>query len=215
MLSHFAIRFLVTSVLLVPSLVSCQKAGYSFQPVPIRSHLPPMAADEPLLVAPVRELVVIPALPKQRRTFIHVKGQAPRHTPPKVLTRPLSATLASYSRSHLSSRQSTNFIHRTTADVVPARHKSKAVALLLAVLIGFYGLHRFYLGYYGRGTLQLLLAVLLLIVLLGSYGIAVASPLGVGLVTGSVLLGGLLMFWWLSDIVHIITNKLQPRNGSY
>ena len=72
--------------------------------------------------------------------------------------------------------------------------KSQVVALVLAILVGTLGIHRFYLGYTGRGILMLLLSTV-----------------------GSLLLGlGFLVSFILTiiDIVGIASEELGPADGS-
>jgi len=72
--------------------------------------------------------------------------------------------------------------------------KSQVVALILAILVGVFGVHRFYLGYKGRGMLMLLLSTV-----------------------GSILFGiGLLVSFVLTimDIIGIASEELGPADGS-
>jgi len=72
--------------------------------------------------------------------------------------------------------------------------KSQVVALVLAIIVGTLGVHRFYLGYTGRGILMLLLST-------------VGSLLfGLGAIVSFVLA--------IIDIIKIATGELGPADGS-
>lgn len=47
--------------------------------------------------------------------------------------------------------------------------KSKIAAGLLGILLGEFGIHNFYLGYYGKGIAQLLLTIIGWIVIVGPF----------------------------------------------
>ncbi len=51
-------------------------------------------------------------------------------------------------------------VHQTPADAAPADAKSKLVAGLLGIFLGYFGVHNFYLGYTGKAIAQLLITVL-------------------------------------------------------
>jgi TM2 domain-containing membrane protein YozV len=72
--------------------------------------------------------------------------------------------------------------------------KNQLVALLLAIFLGFLGIHRFYIGRVGTAIAQLLLLILGLILLIPLYALAV---------------------WVLIDIILIAMGNLVPKNGSY
>ena len=44
--------------------------------------------------------------------------------------------------------------------LIPGQQKSKIAAGILGILVGFLGIHNFYLGYTGKGIAQLLISVL-------------------------------------------------------
>ncbi len=73
-----------------------------------------------------------------------------------------------------------------TQDSAP---KSQLVALLLAISLGGFGLHRFYLGYTTRGIVMLLLTLSL-----------------VGSIVTFILT--------IIDIINIASGKLKPKDGS-
>ncbi len=98
------------------------------------------------------------------------------------------------------------------------RYRTRGIALGLALVLGFFGAHRFYLGYYGAGALYLVGAVVggtLLAV--GSVGLlfggVVSGTTGYLVVGGAIVLA--LGIWALFDTVRIITGDLKPKKGEY
>ncbi len=90
--------------------------------------------------------------------------------------------------------------------------KSQIIAFVLALLIGIYGVHNFYLGYKKKGTTQLILAVA------GAGGFIIGAFIPV---FGLILMGlGLIALtvdsvWALIDMIKILTGDLKPANGDY
>ena len=70
---------------------------------------------------------------------------------------------------------------------------NQLIAALLALILGLFGIHRFYLGYIWQGILQL--------VILG--GLALTS------------LFWLAWIWVVIDLVRIILGNLKPKKGDY
>jgi len=91
------------------------------------------------------------------------------------------ATIAAPNTAHVSSI--------TPADDEPTQGKSQLVALILALLVGALGIHRFYLGYKKIGIIQLVLT------LTGIF--AIVS-----------------WVWALIDAINIATGDLKPADGS-
>ncbi|RAK65336.1 TM2 domain-containing protein [Hymenobacter jeollabukensis] len=74
-----------------------------------------------------------------------------------------------------------------------ASGKSQLTAALLCFFLGGLGVHRFYLGYTGRGILYIALAV-----------------------TSFLIIPAIALFVLvIIDFVRILTGGLQPKNGSY
>lgn len=70
--------------------------------------------------------------------------------------------------------------------------KSQIVALVLAIVLGGLGIHRFYLGYTLIGIIQIVLAL-----------------------TSFLIVPGIaLLAWVLVDIIRIATGGLEPKNGA-
>ncbi|MFD1469259.1 NINE protein [Hymenobacter caeli] len=101
------------------------------------------------------------------------------------------------------------------------RQRSRGVALVLALLFGGLGLHLFYLGYYGRGTLYLVLTLVgVLLFSLAAIALVVAVAGGstsglVGLLVAGALLTGVAGVLAIIDAVRILTGDLKPKNGEY
>ncbi|RAK67159.1 hypothetical protein DLM85_12615 [Hymenobacter edaphi] len=74
-----------------------------------------------------------------------------------------------------------------------AEGKSQLTALLLELFLGFLGVHRFYLGYTGRGILYIAL-LLTSWLIIPFFVLAVLTTI---------------------DLVLIITGDLKPKNGEY
>jgi TM2 domain-containing membrane protein YozV len=66
--------------------------------------------------------------------------------------------------------------------VYPHMQKSRLVVLLLAILLGGFGAHNFYLGNAGKGVAQLLITLL-------SLGILAFIPVIWGLIEGIIMFG--------------------------
>lgn len=75
----------------------------------------------------------------------------------------------------------------TSPNSVSATGKSQLVAALLCFFLGGLGVHDFYLGYTGKGTLQIFLTLLF----------------GLGIILVII------------DLVRILTGSLKPKNGEY
>ena len=93
--------------------------------------------------------------------------------------------------------------------------KSKIIAALLAIFLGVFGVHSFYMGQTTKGFLQLGLTALGL----GLYVGGIASYVsGAGVAFPVLALLGLLIYlgvgiWALVDFVRILTGSLEPEEG--
>ncbi|HET9504983.1 MAG TPA: hypothetical protein VFO93_15680 [Hymenobacter sp.] len=87
---------------------------------------------------------------------------------------------------------------------------------MLALLTFPFGLHNFYLGYYGRGAFTITLTVAsTYLLLLGFLGGIFSGPglVGLGLIGLAIL--AWCSAWQFFDLMRIITNDLKPKNGEY
>lgn len=94
-------------------------------------------------------------------------------------------------------KTSTKVLKQKKSMVGPGQGKSQIIALILFVLFGYLGIHRFYLGHRRSGLLMLLLCCTLIL------------PV-INLFTGLVLL-----VWWVLDLIKLVTGDLKPVDGEY
>jgi TM2 domain-containing membrane protein YozV len=94
-------------------------------------------------------------------------------------------------------KATTKVLKQKKAMVDPGQGKSQIIALILFVLFGFLGIHRFYLGHLSSGLLMLLLCCTLIL------------PI-INLFTGIALL-----VWWVLDLIKLVTGDLKPADGEY
>jgi len=94
-------------------------------------------------------------------------------------------------------KTSTKVLKQKKAMVDTGQGKSQIIALILFVLFGYLGIHRFYLGHLSSGLLMLLLCCTLIL------------PI-INLFTGIALL-----VWWVLDLIKLVTGDLKPANGEY
>jgi len=74
--------------------------------------------------------------------------------------------------------------------------KNIIIALLLCFFLGFMGVHRFYLGRFGTGLLQ---------IILGIFG-SILFFIGIG-----IYLLGILVLWVVLDFILILTGVLKAK----
>jgi TM2 domain-containing membrane protein YozV len=79
-------------------------------------------------------------------------------------------------------------------------NEKKLTLILLCWLFGLFGVHRFYTGKYLTGGLQLLML-----------GLAVVSGLFEVKIL-SAIAAGLLLLWWVIDILQIIMGKFTDKD---
>jgi len=77
----------------------------------------------------------------------------------------------------------------------PRNGKSWGMAILLCLVLGMFGMHRFYLGYNKIGLIQLVFGALYFF-----------TPLW---------FSGLIAIWVIIDLVRIFTKDLEPQDGYY
>jgi TM2 domain-containing membrane protein YozV len=94
-------------------------------------------------------------------------------------------------------KTSTKVLKQKKAMVDTGQGKSQIIALILFVLFGYLGIHRFYLGHLSSGLLMLLLCCTLIL------------PI-INLFTGIALL-----VWWVLDLIKLVTGDLKPADGEY
>lgn len=90
-----------------------------------------------------------PTMTQPRRP--HDVGHAPGAAPPPTMPRQMP-----YARGAESGRQ---IKYGTPVGGDDLSHRSRLVAGLLGIFLGWLGIHRYYLGYHGWGTIQLILGI--------------------------------------------------------
>lgn len=95
--------------------------------------------------------------------------------------------------------------------------KNQWIALGLALLLGAYGVHRFYLGHKGTAFTQLALIILALLAFIAA--ILLISLEIPALFLSLYALGFVLVIinsvWVIFDIVNILIGNLKPKDGEY
>lgn len=210
--------------LLALSLVfgSCQRAGYVFQP---STGSQPTTKFASLTVSPALGLAVVaiklPALDKKRYKAPFVRTRPAVHVKAAMVdAKPAGRALESLrpvARQQLKAQMPN--VARQNEPNPPERYRSRGIALLLALVpffFGIFGLHRFYLGYAGRGVAYLLGGLLtVFLVFLGALGLFFGGSGLTVFFTAGALVGAVLLGLQFSDIVQIITGGLKPKNGEY
>lgn len=202
---------------------SCQRANYQFDSSPaVERHLPPLA--EPSESATIGIIALPVAMLPERQAFA---------------LRPIAHRLVRSSRTsaanqrllpHLRVGNSPAAWASVTAQPrqkplpgeEPERRLTRGIAFLLAIFLGGFGIHLFYLGYHKRAITYLILSLvgstlvfigffLFLLALFSSGGgAAFVAPL----IVGAVMLNAISVLA-LVDAVRILTNSLKPSNGEY
>jgi TM2 domain len=117
-----------------------------------------------------------------------------------------------------------NTVSKSTAiKLVEGKKKDKTVAAVLALVLGSFGVHRFYMGQNKLGFYRLAIGALGLLLYLGGYIIAMGAVAGTGLelvvIVGflAAVLGWLILFgsfiWNVVDFVRILTGEIEPDGG--
>ena len=94
-------------------------------------------------------------------------------------------------------KTSTKVLKQKKAMVDPGQGKSQIIALILFVLFGCLGIHRFYLGHLSSGLLMLLLCCTLILPII------------------NIFTGLALLVWWVLDLIKLVTGDLKPADGEY
>ncbi|WP_197748876.1 MULTISPECIES: TM2 domain-containing protein [Hymenobacter] len=152
---------LLSAALLMLSLASCSKESYTFR-APASSHNTASAATvqttdvaqeaTPAFTASTAPAAAAPAVARKAARTYSAQVQAEKVT---------MATTAAPTRAEVKEAKATiKALHKASkkahAAAPLAEGKSQAVALILVLLVGGLGIHRFYLGYTGIGIAQLL-----------------------------------------------------------
>jgi TM2 domain-containing membrane protein YozV len=103
--------------------------------------------------------------------------------------------------------------------LLPDTGKSKVAAALLALFLGTFGVHRFYLGHHRSGLIQLLLTSLgLLLAIVAAFG-ALINPATAATAVVLIYIGSMLLvsvsLWAFVDFIRILIDDLTPKEGAY
>ncbi|MES2388208.1 MAG: NINE protein [Bacteroidota bacterium] len=106
---------------------------------------------------------------------------------------------------------------RPAADNIPpdkVQDKSQARALHLAIpfLLGYFGIHRLYLGYTGNGVLRLIFGVFTAMAILAFLLDPMPGDL-IEVLGFWALYGGWLLVWAIVDYIRIKMGRLKPKYG--
>lgn len=206
-------------LVLASCLGACHRASYTFQRSVATTYqaLPWSPVVENKEIATITSLRPCRiSLPNKKRRLIQPAAHCSVTPLAVVRTKmPPRGRLAS-ATARVANR--VRFQQEPVLDTIPLRHRSRGIALLLAILSITYvplSLHNFYLGYYGRGALAIaLLVVGIYLLAIGFVGLLFGgAPAALGYV-GLFMLAGWLG-WQITDLIAIITGKLRPKNGEY
>jgi hypothetical protein len=107
-------------------------------------------------------------------------------------------------------------VKKKTEEPIAAKEHKKArnysTTLGLCAVFGLLGVHRFYLGYYWQGFLQLFITAAFLSAILA---LAPSLIFGLALLTITVLPMLGLILWVIVDFLRILQKTLLPKNGYY
>lgn len=182
----------------VASLTSCSRANYAFNPAG-PSYL---GTEWVHAAAPVAEPVLTAsnedAAPASIASPARVAAAALAHrtTPAaakvaSVSAGPVAAHQASLTKEELKVlkkqlRQVVKQNKKASPNSVAAEGKSQLVAVLLCFFLGGLGIHDFYMGYIGKGILQIFLSL--------------------------ILVGFILV---IIDFIRLLTGSLKPKDGDF
>lgn len=216
-------RYALGACLLCLVLSSCQRASYVFQP-PQRIQVPQAEESPPVAFSRERFPKVRPPAASIAR-FRRPASNARPHRPPRRPTscqRVAIRLVPGAKLQPLSLRWVRPEVAAQRLEVpAPGRHFSKGLAVALAILLGIFGAHLFYLGdrYRARRCLFITLACLA-VAALGASVVALSVSwaglsLGLALLIGGA--AGLVMvyLWALLDAARILGGGLEPVDGKF
>lgn len=201
--------FLLAFGVLASSLSSCSRANYAFhttapasvaaEQVQIPNTTPGLVA-EATVTASLQETTpaVIEVAPAHQAaaSLAHRSVEAPARALTTSTAQATSPSTPQGKLDHATRKVLRQELKRQLAEAPKeqsASGKSQLVALLLLIFLGGLGIHRFYLGYTGRGFLYI--------------GLLLTSFLIVPAIALFVLL--------IIDLIKTITGSLKPKGGEY
>ena len=180
------------------SLTSCSRANYAFNPAgpsylgTERVHAATPVA-EPVLTASSEDAAPAAIASPARVAAVAL---AHRTTPAAAKVAPVSAAPAAAHQASLTRverkelkqqlRQIVKQNKKASPNSISAEGKSQLVAVLLCFFLGGLGIHDFYMGYIGKGILQIFLSL--------------------------ILVGFILV---IIDFIRLLTGSLKPKDGDF
>jgi TM2 domain-containing membrane protein YozV len=199
---------LFATALAVVTLASCSKESYTFRSnsAPYGTTYTAATKVEPVTetAAPAAEAVAPELTASTVATATAAKPAAARtyaaHAQAAKASVAKAETKAAPTRAEVKeAKQALKAMHKAAKKANPvapqAGGKSQIVAAILAFFLGTLGVHRFYLGYTGKGFIFLALFLLGFV----TFGITILAA----------------AIWALIDFIRILTGGLQPKDGSY
>jgi TM2 domain-containing membrane protein YozV len=201
--------FLLALSVLASSLSSCSRANYAFNttaPASVGLEQVQTPGTAPGLVAEATVTAslqdpmpaVLEAAPARQAaaSLAHRSVETPARTMTTNTPQATSSSTPQGKLDHATRKVLRQELKRQLAEAPKeqgASGKSQLVALLLLIFLGGLGIHRFYLGYIGRGFLYI--------------GLLITSFLIVPAIALFVLL--------IIDLIKTITGSLKPKGGEY
>lgn len=223
--NRYFFRHLVLAVVALPiaGLGSCQRIGYSFRSAAAARVQSEAVATAAVRVAAVADASVTAASADPVRPNAGPTGR--RNASPKLPGRSIIKSAAARPvqvlglpiQKALAQGRSVTASARSVLKPSPEQHESKGIAVLLAVLLGMFGAHLFYLGYSRRALTYLITTLvcieLILIAIPVANSAAFGSGLGgafVGIFILVVGVGGIALTYLkaLFDAIRILTSSL-------
>ncbi len=190
------------ALLSAATLSSCSRSNYAFQPSGPAYHATTTTAAAPVAAAPeatasastAGEAVVATEAPAKTAAKALVAAPAAKS---KVAMVKEALQTSESAPAKVEAKQLLKQVKKATAKApagTTAEGKSQLIALILAVVVGTLGVHRFYLGYTGRGILLAALTLVGWIIIVG--------PL-------------IALVMTVIDAINIYQGELKPVNGDY
>lgn len=190
---------LFSAAVVALSLASCSKAHYAF-----RSSSPyhsttsastnqsaneteetPTVAEAPVFTASTEPIAAITPAVASKTTRNYINQEHKESITARKATAPKASEVKAAKATMKAMHKAAKNIRATAAP--NASGKSQSAAALLCFFLGGIGVHDFYLGYTGKGILQIFLTLLF----------------GIGIILVII------------DFIRILTGNLKPKNGEY
>jgi hypothetical protein len=167
------------------------------------------AKSDMVKVAQNTESLALQSVNSSENAIVNPANQNPELYSNSVMNQNGKASVSNYFKSTSEVVKSSNSLTKTVkAKVVskpivkanqkkydPRNGRSWGAAILICLVLGMFGMHRFYLGYKKLGLIQLVFGALYFF-----------TPLW---------WTGLIVIWVIIDLVRIFTKDLEPKDGYY